>query len=195
MELVQEKEFLHNFSVVGNDDNLPEKIGVFENIDSFQEYFALNTLSEHKQVEAVRHYTDEEIHNFREEILEVVENELPEAKILLADKEYELSLAKKQKELALESVGALRTKVDDLAAEIKEGKTTIEIPSNRTYRVPYKGKYYFYVWQDNGDCVLAKVLDVPEHEKAEIFNNTDKNDSFFENLKNGKNKGKAKQIS
>lgn len=192
MELLVNTPFIHNFSVSGNDDNLPEKLGTFQTIDDFQEFFALNTVSEHQQVMATRHYTDEEIHNFREEILGVVENELPEAKTILGDKEFELSVAKKQKEIALESVGALRTKIDDLAAEIKEGKTQIEVASNRTYRVPYKGRYYYYVFQDDGDCVLAKVLEVPEHEKTEIFNNTDKNDKFFEGLKNVKNKGQAK---
>lgn len=192
MHLVEQEPFLHNFSVIGNDDNLPEKIGVFETVDDFQEYFALNTVSEHQKVNATRFYTDEEIQNFREIILGVVEEELPEAKHTLSEKEANLSVAKKEKEIAVESVGALQTKISDLALEIKSGKTNVDIPSNRCYRVPYKGKYYFYVWQDNGDCVLAYVKDIPEHEKAEIFSYSTKNDEFFEAFKNGKDKRKAK---
>jgi len=192
MHLVEQETFLHNFSVIGNDDNLPEKIGVFETVDDFQEYFALNTVSEHQKVNATRFYTDEEIQNFREIILGVVEEELPEAKQTLSEKEANLSIAKKEKEIAVESVGALQTKISDLASEIKSGKTNVDIPSNRCYRVPYKGKYYFYVWQDNGDCLLAYVKDIPEHEKAEIFSSSTKNDEFFEAFKNGKDKRKAK---
>ncbi|WP_347216655.1 hypothetical protein [Chryseobacterium sp.] len=195
MQLVEQEPFIHNFSVIGNDDNLPEKIGVFETVEAFQEYFALNTVSEHRKVNATRFYTDEEIHNFREIILGVVEEELPEAKMNLSEKEANLSVAKKEKEIALESVGALQTKISDLANEIKVEKTSVEVPSNRCYRVPYKGKYYFYAWQDNGDCVLTYIQEIPEHEKSEIFSSTSKNDEFFEGLKNGKNKGKDKQIS
>ncbi|MDV3536802.1 hypothetical protein CMU91_14885 [Elizabethkingia anophelis] len=192
MELVEKEPFIHNFSVTGNDDNLPENIGYFKTIDDFQEHFAVNTVSEHRKVSAVRHYTDEEILGFREDILRVAEDELPQAKEELSKRDIEFKKAKESREDAIETVGALNTKIGDLAAEIKEGKTEIEVPANRTYRVPYKGKYYFYTWQDNGDCVLVKVLDVPEHEKAEIFNNTDKNNTFFESLKNGNDKRKTK---
>ncbi|MHA7823660.1 hypothetical protein ACVVIH_12930 [Chryseobacterium arthrosphaerae] len=195
MQVVEQIPFIHNFSVAGNDDNVPENLGTFETIDDFQEYFALNTVSEHQKVHAKRWYTDEEIQNFREIILNVVEEELPEAKQNLLEKEANLSTAKKEKEVAVESVGALQTKISDLATEIKGEKTTIDVPANRTYRVPYKGKYYFYVWQDNGDCVLAYVQDIPEHEKAELFSSTNKNEEFFEGLKNGKDKGAAQQIS
>ncbi|MGG7470806.1 hypothetical protein [Chryseobacterium arthrosphaerae] len=195
MKIVEQEPFIHNFSVNGNDDNLPEKIGVFETIDEFQEFFALNTVSEHQKVTARRWYTDEEIQNLREIILTTVEEELPEAKQNLMEKESNLSTAKKEKEIAVESVGALQTKISDLVTEIKGEKTTIDIPSNRTYRVPYKGKYYFYVWQDNGDCVLAYVQDIPDHEKAGLFNTTKKNDQFFKDLKDGKNKGASEQIS
>lgn len=198
MQLVEQEPFIHNFSVTGNDDNLPEKLGVFETVEEFQEYFALNTVSEHRKVTATRFYTDEEIHNFRGIILGVVDEELPEARQNLSEKEANLSIAKKEKEIALESVGALQTKISDLADEIKSGKTSVDVPSNRCYRVPYKGKYYFYTWQDNGDCVLTAVQDIPEHEKAEIFSSTGttiKNDHFFEALQNGKDKGKTQQIS
>jgi hypothetical protein len=51
------------------------------------------------------------------------------------------------------------------------------------------------VWQDNGDVSLAAVYDIPEHEKADLFSSTDKNEKFFESLKNGKDKGKTQQIS
>ncbi|WP_379963946.1 hypothetical protein [Epilithonimonas sp. UC225_85] len=192
MEIVENTPFIHNFSVTGNDDNLPEKLGVFETIDEFQEFFALNTVAEHQKVFAKRWYSDEEIHNFRNEILEVAENELPEAKFQLSEKEIEFATAKKEKEIAIESVGALQTKIGDLAAEIKIGKTEIEVPANRTYKVPIKGKYYFYAWQDNGDCILVKVALMTDEEKEELFSQTDKNEQFFESLKNVKNQRKAK---
>jgi hypothetical protein len=195
MHLLEEKPFEHNFSVAGNDENLPENLGNFETIDEFQEYFALNTVSEHQKTFAQRWYTDEEIHNFREMILGVVENELPEARENLAQKESDLQTAKKEKETASETVGALQTKISDFALEIKAEKTSIEVPANRTYRLPHKGRYYFYVWQDNGDVSLAAVYDIPEHEKADLFSSTDKNEKFFESLKNGKDKGKTQQIS
>lgn len=192
MHLVEQDLFIHNFSVTGNDDNLPLNLGEFKTIDDFQQYFALNTVSEHSKVSATRFYTDEEIHNFRGIILGVVEEELPEARQNLLEKEANLSIAKKEKEIAVETVGALQTKISDLASEIKVGKTTIDVASNRCYRVPYKGKYYFYAWQDNGDCVLVKVQEIPEHEKAEIFSSTTKNEEFFESLKNGKDERKTK---
>lgn len=192
MQLVEQEPFIHNFSVSGNDDNLPLNLGEFKTIDDFQKYFALNTVSEHSKVSATRFYTDEEIQNFRGIILGVVEEELPEARQNLLEKEANLSIAKKEKEIAVETVGALQTKITDLANEIKGGKTTIDVASNRCYRVPYKGKYYFYAWQDNGDAVLVKVQEIPEHEKAEIFSSTNKNEEFFESLKNGKDKRKAK---
>ncbi|CAA7196719.1 type II toxin-antitoxin system RelE/ParE family toxin [Chryseobacterium potabilaquae] len=188
MELVKNIAFIHNFSVADNDENLPENLGNFQTIEEFQEYFALNTLSEHQKVFAKRYYSDEEIHYFRNEILEVAENELPEAKQQLAEKDIQFSMAKKEKNIAFDFVRALQTKINDLAAEIKIGKTGIEVPANRTYRVPYKGRLYFYTWQDNGDCVLVKVALMSDEEKEELFNHTDKNEQFFENFKNVKNK-------
>ncbi|MCT4034864.1 hypothetical protein HZQ14_15685 [Elizabethkingia anophelis] len=127
MEIVENRPFEHNFSVSGNDDNLPENLGHFETIDDFQEHFAINTVSEHQKVTAVRHYTDEEILEFREEILRVAEDQLPEAKENYSQKDIEFKQAKEAKEIAGEVVGALQTKISDLAAEIKEGKTEIEV--------------------------------------------------------------------
>ncbi|ROI02913.1 hypothetical protein EGI16_12130 [Chryseobacterium sp. G0240] len=90
MQIVEQIPFLHNFSVVGNDDNVPENLGIFETIDDFQEYFALNTVSEHQKVNAKRWYTDEEIQNFREIILNVVEEELPVGNKEIKDLKIEL---------------------------------------------------------------------------------------------------------
>ena len=82
-----------------------------------------------------------------------------------------------------------------LKAEVKNGKTEVEIPANRINKVALKGKYYHYAWLDNGECVLVKISLMTDSEKEELFSQTDKNEKFFETLKNGKNKGKAQQVS
>lgn len=195
MELVENIPFIHAFSVSGNDDNLPENLGKFETIEEFQEYFALNMVAEHQKTFAQRFYSEEEIAEMDGKILEIAKDEIPKAKEALNNAETNLAYAKKQVEYAKETYGALNTEMQDIAAEVKNGKTEIEIPANRINKVALKGKYYHYAWLDNGEVVLVKISFMTDSEKEELFSQTDKNEKFFETLKNGKNKGKTKQVS
>ena len=195
MELVENKPFIHAFSVSGNDDNLPENLGGFESIEAFQEFFALNTVAEHQKTFAQRFYSDEEIKEMDNQILEIAKDEIPKAKETLRDAEIKLVDAKKFKEGAFETYSALQTEMQDVAAEVKNGKTEIEIPANRINKVALKGKYYHYAYLDNGEVVLVKISFMTDSEKEELFSQSDKNEKFFETLKNGKNKGKTKQVS
>ena len=195
MQVIEQIPFIHAFSVSGNDDNLPENLGTFETIEEFQEFFALNMVSEHQKTFAQRFYSEEEIQAMDGQILEIAKDEIPKAKQVLREAEIHLADAKKFKEGAFETYNALQTEMQDVAAEVKNGKTEIEIPANRINKVALKGKYYHYAWLDSGEVVLVKISLMTDSEKEELFSQTDKNEKFFEGLKNGKNKGKTQQIS
>jgi|GEM_PF-2310188 len=195
MQVIEQIPFIHAFSVSGNDDNLPENLGTFETIEEFQEFFALNMVAEHQKTFAQRFYSEEEIQAMDEQILEIAKDEIPKAKQVLREAEIHLADAKKFKEGAFETYNALQTEMQDVAAEVKNGRTEIEIPANRINKVALKGKYYHYAWLDSGEVVLVKISLMTDSEKEELFSQTDKNEKFFEGLKNGKNKGKTQQIS
>ena len=192
MKIVEEKPFDYNFSVENNDEGVPEILGTFETLDEVREYLATNAVFENVDTSAVRFYSDEEIKDFKEKVLDIVENE-PQADDDRTDAEANLQQAKKDKEVAWENYNALICEMKDLAREIRVGTTSIKLPSLRTFRIPYKGKFYTYVWLDNEKVVLVDIYYIPENQKQDLFNANEKNEDFFQSLGN-ENKRQTKQV-
>ena len=62
---------------------------------------------------------------------------------------------------------------------------------NYTYRIPYRGRYYFYTYID-GSLRLCGLGDIPATEKQEIFNAMANNDNFIDDNFGAEKKEDAK---
>jgi len=189
MKIVEDKPFNHAFCA--ESEEVPESLGTFPTLDDAREHLALNTVFENVEISTSRLYSEEEIKEFKEKVLDIVENELPEADDKRENAEFEFQNAKKKKEEALEMYTALIVEMKDLAAEIRKGITDVKLPFFRAFRLPYNGKYYTYVWLDSGEVVLADVNLIPENQKQELFSANETNTFFFEH---DENKRQTKQI-
>ncbi|TWP31914.1 hypothetical protein ETU08_00200 [Apibacter muscae] len=193
MKIVETQPFIHEFNITGNENNLPEILKHFNTPEECHEYFSSNLIAEHTKLYVDRVYTEEEITEFEDNILDIVKNQMPDAENKISDAEYSLQVAKKNKEKAVESYNALNTEIKDYRNEILKGTTELEIEAQRVFRFPYKGYYYHYVYLDNGMVVLAKITLMNEEERNELFSSSDKNEKFINSLLNEeKNKRKTK---
>ena len=68
-----------------------------------------------------------------------------------------------------------------LAAEVKRGLVDIRLDELFTYRVTYKGRYYYYTYMDK-QLKLCLIRDIPEFEKSELWNSMAQNEEFIDSL-------------
>jgi len=186
MKITKTKPFIHDFKVTGNEDELPELLGDFENIDRAKLFVSKNFISEHVKSTATRFYTNIEVHNMRSEVHEELEEHQFDLKRKLSEATTVFDEAKKNKNDAEEALRASMTKVKDLSAEIRQGTTSVAIEPSRVFRLAVNGKYCTYVYTDDFKLVLCNVTIIPEYERKELFNSSTKNEDAFDKMKNGK---------
>lgn len=107
-----------------------------------------------------------------------------------------LAEAKQTASAAAETVSATLTEVKALSAEVKRGLKEITLDENFTYKVAFKGRYYCYTYIDK-QIRLVRIMDIPEHEKGEIFSSSAANELFIDEkygeTKPGKSETKKKK--
>lgn len=185
MKVTETKPLIHDFRITGNEDELPEFLGEFENINMAKVFVSKNFISEHIKTTATRLYTNVEIQMLRGEIHEELEEKQFELKEKLTVANSVFEEAKRSKNDAEEAVRASMTKVKDLSSEIREGTTKLSIEPSRIFRLAVNGKYYSYVYTDDFKLVLCDVSGIPEHERKDLFNSSTKNEEAFKNLMDG----------
>lgn len=186
MKAIKDKPFNHQFKPSGNDDDIPVSLGDFKTIDKAKAFMNKNFISEHLSDVAKRLYSEEEISEMRLEVNMALENERPILEKEFLDASTKFELAKTHKNEALESLNGCINKCKNISDEIKSGWTEINLEPARTFRIAVNGKYYTYVYLDNGAMVLAKITIIPEHELKNLFNSVEKNEQSLCELFNGK---------
>lgn len=173
--LPKENPFIYDFKI-NNEDELPELLGVFKTIAKAKKFINDNFVAEHISDVAKRYYLDDEITEMRLTVNAELEDDRP-----LLEKEYleasmEFEAAKTKKNDALEALNACITRAKNISDEIKSGWTQISIDPAFSFRIAINGKYYTYVYLDNNQLVLAKIIAIPEHEIKNLFNSVQKNE-------------------
>lgn len=161
---------------------VPMTLGQFESEEDARVFMSQNLLAVQTKLIATREMDENEIEMLRDEYAEELEDVLPVLRAEHFKKESELEMAKKNEKEAKEMVSASLSKIQQLANEVNEGTTTIELDPANTWVAIYNGKKYFYAFID-GEIKLARVQDIPSYEADDLISSSEKNAQFFEKLK------------
>ncbi|TYP71513.1 hypothetical protein [Aquimarina intermedia] len=167
------------FTVESN--QVPKVLGEFESDEDARVFMAQNLLSLQTNLNAKRFMDHREIEGLRDEYGNELENELPKLKENHLKKANEAEEAKKLEKEAKEMVNASRNKIEQLAIEVNDRTTDIELDSENTWQVVYNSKLYYYTFID-GKIQLAHVQDIPSYQENDLISSSQKNEKFFENL-------------
>jgi len=155
---------------------VPESLGTFENAEDVQKFMSENFIAMPKQIETYRLLDEYEKEHIRNEYITELEENYPQ---------YHNQLI----ERASETVSASFNKIEALSKEVKKGIAEINLDPATTYEVALNGNYYYYTWI-NAELKLAKVRKIPDHEVSDLFNSSERNKTYFEELKNPKKAAK-----
>lgn len=173
------------FDVAEDDTLMPESLGEFKTAAIASKFVGGNFVSSSPSLTVNRHMDHVEKKLLREKYENVLENILPINEAKHSEKAQELNEAKKKEKEASETVSATITEVKYLSQEVKRGLKEMHLDENHTYKIPFKGRFYFYTYIDK-EMRLCKIQDILEHEKGEIFNDSAANEEYIEKLSNEK---------
>lgn len=190
---VIEFDFAHDNSV------MPSDLGSFENAEEAIKFLSGSFVVFNTGLIVNRFMDHKEKTEIRKEYNELLENDLPKFERELSTAMSEFNEAKRKKDDCQEMVNATMNEARGLALEVKRGTVEIRLDDLFTYRLPYKGRYYYYTYMDK-QLKLCAIRDIPEYEKNDIFNAMSQNDKMVDDNFNHKDdetekqKGKEKQI-
>lgn len=167
------------FNVTENE--MPLILGEFETLDKVHEFIRENkAVAINHGISVLRHMDNYEKTQVREHYREVLEDTLPKLERDQAKLQSELNEAKKKEKEASDMVNAAISEAKILAKEAKVGLKDINLDEIATFRIPVDGRYYFYTYIDKA-LKLCAVREIPESEKAEIWNASVDNSNLFKN--------------
>ena len=179
------------FDVASDGTNIPETFGEFESADEAAKFIGSTFIAINNGMTVARHMDIKEKTELRKEYSDVLENLLParEMELIIATQEH--NTAKDHMTDCKEVVNATITQVKSLATEVKRGLVDMSLDPLFTWRIPYRGRYYFYTYMDK-QIKLCAIRDIPEYEKGDIWNAMATNDEIIEtNFMNGKTEPQA----
>lgn len=176
-----------DFTVETN--QVPLSLGTFENADKARMFIAENLLGIQTKLTTTRFIDHVEIDALRDQYTDELENNLPNIKSAYHVKMEEYERAKQNKKEAEEMVNASLTKIQQLANEVNDRTTEINLDPEHTWEVVYNGKRFYYTFMDN-EIKLAKIMDIASYEMDDLISSSHRNADFFENHKTAMKKAK-----
>lgn len=166
------------FDVALDNSPMPQSFGEFKTAEEATK--AIKMLTAINQAVTVNRHLDVfEKSEMRKEVTDLLENILPRHEKDWSIAAQELAEAKKKEKAATEAVEFVTNQAKEIARGVKRGTKEIKLDDLFTYRIPYKGRYYFYTYIDK-ELKLCRISDIPEHEKTEIFNAMSMNDKVID---------------
>lgn len=167
------------FDVAHDGSNIPETFGEFASAEEAIKFMGGTFIAINHALTAARHMDIKEKTEIRRDYNDILENELPskERELIAATQEY--SSAKKKKEDCQELVNAALYEAKSLAYEVKRGLIDMQLDDIYTWRLPYKGRYYFFTYMDK-QIKLCAIRDIPEYEKGDLWNAMADNEKVIE---------------
>jgi ElaB/YqjD/DUF883 family membrane-anchored ribosome-binding protein len=163
---------------VASANSIPDVLGNFETLQEASDFIGKQLAGFNQKITVFRFIDNFEKSEIRKEYNELLENKIPILEKELSKATSALAEAKKNMSDAVESVNATINEAKALAMDVKRGVKDITLDDISTWRVPFNGQYFFYTYMDKV-LKLAKVQDIPDHEKQDIFSASHKNDEFF----------------
>ena len=170
-----------NFDFAFDNSAIPENIGKFETLKEAADTIAATFTAVNQAVTLNRYLDPKEKAELRAEYQEILEDQLPILERKYVQAQNELASAKENAKARLEALDVSISEAKDLAVQVKKGVTEIKLGDTSTWRVPYRGKYYFYTYIDK-QLRLCAIKDIPDAEKSDLFNveGAAKNDEVVE---------------
>lgn len=167
------------FEVDEDSTCMPLSLGEYETADEAIKFIGGNMTTINQGITVNRHMDAFEKKEIRKTYNEILEDRLP-----ILEREYshatsELNAAKKKEKDASEMVRASENEAKILAKEVKAGVKEINLDDLYTFKIPYRGKHYFYTYMD-GSLKLCRIREIPESEKTEIWNAMAGNETFID---------------
>ena len=157
------------FDVAHDGSSIPETFGEFETAEEAVKFMGGTFVAVNHALTVARHMDIKEKTEIRRDYNDILENELPSKERELVNATQEYSTAKKKKEDSQELVNAALYEAKSLAYEVKRGLVDVQLDDMFTWRLPYKGRYYFFTYMDK-QLKLCAIRDIPETEKDELWN-------------------------
>lgn len=163
-----------------NNSMLPEVLGDFESLNDIDKFIAENELTTiNEKVTVYRNLDAFEKSELRKEYQELLETFKPKYVDDLNRAEMELLQAKEKVKNAKENLNANGNLIDALAMEVKGGVREITLDYISTFKLPYRGKNYYYTYI-NGSLVLCKIREFDSDEKTSLYGAGANNSRFIE---------------
>lgn len=167
------------FNVASDLEMIPESLGAHETPEEAAKFIHANATALSQSLTVCRHMDEYEKKNIRTNYDDILENQLPRYEAELSEAARKLEEAKRAEKEAKERVNAAITEVKGLARQAKRGLVDMDLDELYTFRVPVKGRYYFYTYID-GELRLCKSCDIPERETGDLYNAMAQNEEFFD---------------
>jgi len=164
---------------VAQENNVPEILGEFEEVDEAIKFLGKNFTSINSAVTVNRWMDTKEKTELRAEYTDILENLLPSYEKELSAAENALSDAKKKQKSAEDMYNATISHAKQLASQVKRGLKEMNLDEKYTSRIAYKGRYYFFTYIDK-KLKLCLIRDIPQHEKTEIWNQMAGNEEYID---------------
>lgn len=167
------------FNVAHDGSNVPETFGEFKTAEDAMTFLGSNMISINSGITVARHMDTHEKIELRQECADIMENLVPVYESELSEAENNLNDAKKKLKTAEEAYDFTISRAKSFANEVKRGLKDMTLDELYTSRIAYKGRYYFFTYIDK-QLKLCFIRDIPEQEKAEIWNQMAGNEAFID---------------
>lgn len=167
------------FDVTVDNSPIPENLGVFVNADDALLFMQKKLFSTNQSITVNRFMDNFEKSELRKKVNTIMEDKLPSLEQELRQASQEFLEAKTKKEGSLETLSVFTNEAKALSIEIKNGLSPMRLDEAFTWKLPYKGRFYFFTYIDKS-IRLVKIQDMYEAEKTELFSQGKLNEDFFD---------------
>ena len=157
---------------------VPVTLGKFKSDDEARLFMAENLLAMQTKLVVSRKLDEYEKEQLRKEYTLELEDVLPTYREAYLDAVNQLERAKKLEKDAKEMVNASLNKIQNLADEVNDGITEMELDQAHTWEVVHNGKRLYYTYID-GEIKLCKLNLISPDEIDDLITTSEKNANFF----------------
>lgn len=167
------------FMVTPDASPIPESLGEFATDQEAIEFMQKNFFSTNQGITVARFMDNFEKSELRKEYNDIMENMLPKYEQDMRNAIDAYNHAKVAKENAIQLVQASINEAKAIAQEVKRGLKEMQLDENFTWKLPYKGRFYFFTFIDKA-VRLVRISDMYETEKTELFSQGKINEDAFD---------------
>ena len=168
------------FDVATDGSPVPEMLGTFETADEVILHMQKNFFSTNQSITVNRFMDNFEKSELRKHYNDILENMLPKFEQEARNAINAFNQAKTEKENAIGMVESYVNEAKATAVEVKRGLVDMQLDELFTWKLPYKGRFYFFTYIDKV-VRLVKIKDMLDSEKEELFSQGKINEDVFDN--------------